>query len=223
VSLPAQLALFEDPTRVMGVRDYVRGDSPRRIHWTATARTGRIMVKQLQSAIARETLICLDLDRSRYGQRQVYMATELAIVAAASLASHIVTRESLPAGLAVEADDPLTGEVSHLFFPPRNEREHLMGVLEALARVQVSTGTSLVDLLERDSARLSWGATIVVITGLETGSLYDSLAYLRKAGFAVTLILIQPAQTPESLQGLADTLDIQVNRIWREENLERLN
>jgi uncharacterized protein (DUF58 family) len=151
------------------------------------------------------------------------MATELAIVAAASLASHIVTRESLPAGLAVEADDPLTGGVSHQYFPPRNEREHLMGVLEALARVQVSTGTSLVDLLERDSARLSWGATIVVITGLETDNLYDALAYLRRAGFAVTLILIQPAQTPDSLQGLADTLDIQVNRIWREENLERLS
>ncbi len=42
VALPARAHLFEDPARVMGVRDYQPGDSPRRIHWTATASTGRI-------------------------------------------------------------------------------------------------------------------------------------------------------------------------------------
>ena len=97
--LPARAPLFEDPARVMGVRDYQRGDSPRRIHWTATASAGQLLVKQYQPAIARETLICLDLDREDYGQRQRYTATELAIVVAASLASHIVSREGLPAGL----------------------------------------------------------------------------------------------------------------------------
>jgi len=32
-TLPSQQRLFEDPTRVMGVRDYQPGDSPRRIDW----------------------------------------------------------------------------------------------------------------------------------------------------------------------------------------------
>ncbi|NIN74493.1 MAG: DUF58 domain-containing protein, partial [Xanthomonadales bacterium] len=56
VALPAGAHLFEDPARVMGVRDYQPGDSPRRIHWTATASAGRLLVKQYQPAIARETL-----------------------------------------------------------------------------------------------------------------------------------------------------------------------
>ncbi len=38
--LPARMALFEDVSRVRGVRDYQSGDSLRYIHWTATARTG---------------------------------------------------------------------------------------------------------------------------------------------------------------------------------------
>ena len=219
IALPAHLALFEDPTRIMGVREYQRGDSPRRIHWTATARTGRMLVKQYQSAIARETLLCLDLNRESYGQRQMYVATELAIVVAASLANHIVTQEELPVGLATEAHDPLSGGVARIYVPPRSERDHLMGLLETLARVQIVSRAPLVDLLERESARLSWGATIVVITGEESQELYDSLAYLRRAGFDVTLLLVQPAQTPAPLEGLAQLLQIPVHRIWRQEDL----
>jgi uncharacterized protein (DUF58 family) len=219
VALPAHLALFEDPARVMGVRDYARGDSPRRIHWTATARAGRMLVKQYQSAIARETLLCLDLDREGYGARQVYDATELAIVVAASLANHIITQEELPVGLATAASDPLAGGVAQIYVPPRSERDHLMGILETLARVQVASQAPLVDLLEREIAKLSWGATVVVITGRETEGVYDSLAYLRRSGYAVTLLLVQPAQTPEPLRGLAQMLRIPVHRIWQDPDL----
>jgi len=66
VALPARSPLFEDPSCVIGVRDYQRGDSPRRIHWTATASAGRLLVKQYRPSIARETLICLDLDQGGY-------------------------------------------------------------------------------------------------------------------------------------------------------------
>ena len=79
VALPATSHLFEDPTRVMGVRDYQQGDSPRRIHWTATASADRLLVKQYQPSIARETLICLDLNEDDYGARQRLTATELSI------------------------------------------------------------------------------------------------------------------------------------------------
>ena len=44
IALPARSHLFEDPARVMGVRDYQRGDSPRRIHWTAAGCGGMALV-----------------------------------------------------------------------------------------------------------------------------------------------------------------------------------
>ena len=133
VALPARSPLFEDPARVMGVRDYQRGDSPRRIHWTATASAGRLLVKQYQPSIARETLICLDLNQEDYERRQRYTATELAIVVAASIANHIVVREGLPVGLTTEAWDPLLDDRARFFLPPRSERAHLMSLLEVLA------------------------------------------------------------------------------------------
>jgi len=220
VALPARSPLFEDPARVMGVRDYQRGDSPRRIHWTATASAGRLLVKQYQPSIARETLICLDLNQEGYGQRRRYSATELAIVVAASIANHIVVRERLPAGLTTEAWDPLLDERALFFLPPRCERAHLMSLLEVLARVQITPATPLADLLRRESVRLSWGATLVVISGRETEALFDTLAYLRRAGFAVALILVQPGRPAPELQGRAELLGVPVQRVWKEQDLE---
>ena len=219
-ALPAPSPLFEDPSRVIGVRDYQWGDSPRRIHWTATASAGRVLVKQYRPAIARETLICLDLDQESYASRQRYTATELAIVAAASVANHIIVREGLAVGFATEAHDPLADALTRFSLPSRGERAHLMHILEVLARVQVAKTRPFVDLLRRESARLSWGATVLAITGQESEALFDTLVYLRHAGLAVALILIQPGRPSPELQKRAGLLKLAVHRVWREEDLE---
>ncbi|MGA9348606.1 MAG: DUF58 domain-containing protein [Anaerolineae bacterium] len=220
VSLPAHSPLFEDPARVRGVRDYQQGDSLRRIHWTATASTGRLLVKQYQPAIARETLICLDLDEAGYERRQRYTATELAIVTAASIANHIIVRERLPAGLATAAWDPLLDDQARFFLPPRPERAHLMSLLEVLARVQITSATPFADLLRQEGVNLSWGATLAVITGRESEELFDTLVYLRRAGFAVALILVQSARPSAELQKRADLLGVPIHRVWSERDLE---
>jgi uncharacterized protein (DUF58 family) len=220
VALPAPSPLFEDPSRVRGVRDYQRGDSPRRIHWTATANTGRLLVKQYLPSIARETLICLDLNVGNYGQRQRYTATELAIVVAASIANHIVVREGLAVGLTTEAWDPLSDRQARFFLPPRSERAHLMSLLEVLARVQIAPVTPLADLLRRESVNLPWGATLVVISGRESETLFDTLIYLRRVGMTVALILVQPSRPSVELEKRADLLGVPIHRLWREQDLE---
>jgi uncharacterized protein (DUF58 family) len=220
VALPAAAHLFEDPARVMGVRDYQPGDSPRRMHWTATASAGRLLVKQYQPAIARETLICLDMDQNNYERGQRYTATELAIVIAASIASHVVTRENLPVGLTTEARDPMLNEQVQFFLPPRSERAHLMSLLEVLARIQVASEMSFVKLLRRTSVDLAWGGTLTVITGRESEALFDTLVYLRRAGFAVALILVQSGRPSAELRKRADLLNLPIHRVWREQDLE---
>lgn len=220
VALPAVAHLFEDPARVMGVRDYRPGDSPRRIHWTATASTGRLLVKQYQPAIARETLICLDMNQNNYERGQRYTATELAIVIAASIANHVVTREGLPVGLTTEARDSKLNDQARFFLPPRSERAHLMSLLEVLARIQVVPEVSVVQLLRRVSVDLAWGATLTVITGRESEALFDTLAHLRRAGFAVALILVQSGRPSADLRKRSDLLNLPIHRVWHEQDLE---
>ena len=59
VALPTSVPLFQDPARPIGIRTYTPGDNPRHIHWTATAATNQMQVKQFQPAIARDNAIFL--------------------------------------------------------------------------------------------------------------------------------------------------------------------
>ena len=81
--------LFEDPTRIAGVREYQQGDPLNRIHWRATARTGALHCKMYEpSCIAGVTLL-LDFHKEVYTVRREPQRSELAITAAASLANAV--------------------------------------------------------------------------------------------------------------------------------------
>lgn len=220
VKLPANSLLFEDPARIMGVREYEPGDSPRRIHWPATATTGDLLVKQYEPAIARETLICLDMDEEHYERGKRFTATELAITIAASIAQHVIIKEGLPAGIVTEAYDPLINQAVRLRRPPRSERVHMMNLLEVLARIQVTTDVPFAQLVRHETVDLSWGSTVTVITGSERSNLFDTLLQLRRSGFAPTLILVQPGRTSEDLRKRSELLNVPVHRFWDERDLE---
>jgi uncharacterized protein (DUF58 family) len=229
VTLASRVPLFEDPARIIGVRDYQLGDSPRRMHWTASARAGRLLVKKFQPAIARETLICLDLDLVDYALRARHEATEQAIVVAASLAHHMIVREGLPVGLATEAHDTAehddadppghsSGKKSRrrrMSLAPGAERSTLMHILEALARAGVAPGEGFVDLLRQESINLSWGATVIVITGDVDDRLAESLLYLKRSGHALALILVRP----RFINVPAVPAGIPVHHVWQERDL----
>lgn len=216
VSLPSRLPLFEDTSRIMGVREYQPGDSPRRIHWTATARTGALLVKQYQPAIARETLLCLDLDWQDYPMRRSE-ATEHAIVVAASLANHAIVREGLPVGLATDARDPLVEDRRRIVLRPRAERAQLMSILEVLARIQPATGARFVDLLREESVHLEWGSTLLIITGSIDETLAETVLYLRRRGYATAVVLVQ--QSPASGVAGGSLAGIPVHRVWTDRDL----
>jgi uncharacterized protein (DUF58 family) len=189
--LPIPVPILEDPSRITGIREYRWGDNPRRIHWPATARTGRIMVKQFRPAIARETTIFLNLTRSDYVRPQQESALELAISAAASLAYHILTHEKLPVGLDTAAMDPLTREMQHFHLPAGKEQGRLLRILEVLARIQPVTGEAdFLSDLRCQAIHLSWGATIVIITGRESDVLSETLLWLKSRGFHPVLVLM---------------------------------
>lgn len=203
VSLATPVPLFEDTSRVMGVRDYVPGDSPRRIHWTASARTGDLVVKQYQPAIARETMICLDLDIRDYDTYRSYEAKELAIVTAASVANHTVVREGLPAGLSAVGLDAESGEVETVVLPPGRERGHLMGILEVLARLDDVPSGTFSEMVRREGMALRWGSTVLVITGSVSPDLAETVFYLKRQGRAVGVIVVTPSAAEAAIPGVA--------------------
>jgi hypothetical protein len=104
-SLRTAHPLFEDPTRVRSKRDYVSGDSLRRIDWKSSASSGRLQVKQFEPSIALETMIFLNLNAEEYDLRTRFESTELAITVAASIANWVSGKQQA-VGLATNGLDP---------------------------------------------------------------------------------------------------------------------
>jgi uncharacterized protein (DUF58 family) len=194
VSLPHRHRLFEDPARVRGVRPYQVGDSPRHIHWTATAAVGDLLVKQYEPAIALETLILLNLSESDYSLRNLYNASETGIVAAASILYHLAGAGQA-VGLAVNGRDPLSGHAP-LPLPPTRGQAQVMRALDILARIEVTPGLPLTDWARSMTSGLAWGSTVVLITPVEPPDSASLWLHLKRAGYSPVLVLTQGPASP---------------------------
>lgn len=210
--------IFEDPTRITGVRDYFPGDSFRHINWKTSASTGKLQVKQYEPAISLETAIYLNLNKGEFQQGGWRRATELAIVVAASIAAHLA-EERQAVGLRTNGRDPLAVQDGTIGLPVRKGRAHLMGILDILARVQAGPGCPFVGLLRRESLDLPWGSTAVAITSRESEELFPSLIQMQRRGFNVVLILVAPDRAFRSTRARARQLGIQAYRITRREDM----
>ena len=81
--------LFEDPTRIAGVRAYQPGDPLNRVHWTATARTGVLHSKVYDASTIAGATIVLDFHRDSYPAQNEPGRSELAVTAAVALANAV--------------------------------------------------------------------------------------------------------------------------------------
>jgi uncharacterized protein DUF58 len=66
----AKNSLFEDPTRIRGIRDYRRGDAMKRIHWKCTARTGRLVSKIYDPVVVAGATVILDFHGDSWPNRK---------------------------------------------------------------------------------------------------------------------------------------------------------
>ena len=187
--------IFEDTSRLFGKRDYNPGDSLRRVDWKASASSGRLQVKIFEPSIALETLIFLDLNSENYPYRHSLEAVELAIVIAASLAAWIIGKQQT-VGLKINGQDPFAEGGIPQYLSPRKGQAQLMRMLEILARIQPVTQPSLTDVVRQQRHHLSWGTTLIVITGQAHDTLLDELYQARRAGQNVALILTGPSTAP---------------------------
>ncbi|MGD8397294.1 MAG: DUF58 domain-containing protein [Anaerolineae bacterium] len=223
-ALSSHKRLFEDPSRIQGVRDYQPGDSPRHMDWKTSARLGALQVRRYEPAIALETAIFLNLSAEEYPQACIHQAPELGIVVAASAAVRLgEMRQAV--GLVSNGRDPLAAEPGFMpALPLRKGRHHLTNLLELLARIEIAReGESPVpfrDLLIQKSLALPWGSTVLAITSRETEGLVDALLALRRRGLAVILVLTCPDAGFASIAARVGQIGVETVRIWRERDLD---
>jgi uncharacterized protein (DUF58 family) len=218
-TLRSHQPIFEDPSRVRGKRDYIAGDSLRRVDWKASASKGSLQVKLLEPSIALETAIFVNLNAAEYDIHSRFAVPELAIVVAASLANW-VTGVRQAAGLITNGADPFQEGKLPLPIPPRRGRGHLMRILELLARVQVAETTPFVDMLRRETSLLPWGTTLIVITNKIDDNLFDALFTAQRSGLSIFLIQCGRMSNFEEMRKKASYFGMLVHQIIEEEDMD---
>lgn len=193
--------LVDDPTRYRGVRPYVPGDLPRRIHWRATARTGELQSKQFEQAATPTLALFLDSNTfEHYWEGLDPEKLEQAISLCASLAAWGL-EEGYQVGLYVNA--PRAGGERFIRLLPSQHPRQLQRILEALALLVPYTGYRIELLVAAESRLLPWGASVVVITSVVTEALRRTLLSLRKQGHAMALLTVGVDPGMSSLPGLS--------------------
>jgi uncharacterized protein (DUF58 family) len=207
--------LYEDPTRISGVRAYERGDPLNRVNWRATARTGQLHSKVYEPSTVAGATLLMEFHVAAHERKHEPHRSELAVTAAASIANAVyllgqqiglVTNgrdavdrirqegwahdyRSRAAALASASMRDKSDRLQPLIVPTRRGAEQLTRILETLARVELTDGLPLPALIEEAASRLPRDATIIAI--LPPGSTESAIALgnLRRRGFAVTALL----------------------------------
>src|SRR5579859_4227042 len=167
--------LFEDPMRTVGVREYRPGDSPRRMHWKATARAPgqALQVKLLEPTTTHRLLILLNVStssRNWWWQGYDPDVLEAAITTAASVANWAAER-GLLVGLAANAR--LFRASAAVRIPPNRDPRQLMNVLEALARLVPMPTMPAEELIDLEGHDLAYGTTVVMVTAVASEEIVD--------------------------------------------------
>lgn len=194
-----QQSVIEDPLRIAGVREYVAGDSPKRIHWRATARTGTMQTRVYEPSASPVAAVFLDTITFSYlweGQNSALL--ELAVTTAASLSSQLL-QERHQVGMYANA--PIPNRSRTVRVPPGRRPGQLTRILEDLATLVPAFGDRIERMVMEELPRLPWGSTIVIVTCRVTEGLQRSLLRLaRNSGtqrFVIVAIGVQPTLLPD--------------------------
>lgn len=207
--------LDEDPTRIAGVRPYEVGDPLSRVHWKATARTGRLHCKIHEPSTVAGATILLDFHVAAHDPRHEPMRSELAVTMAASLANAVYemgqqvglvtngrdaadrirqegwqydirTRDAARRAVSMaETSDRLRPVVT----PTRRGPDQVLRIFETLARLELTDGLDLSQLIAEAIDQIPRDATVFAILPSVTERHAIALGNLRRRGLAVTAAL----------------------------------
>ncbi len=220
---PSRRPLMADPTRVVGVRDYVLGDPLRSIHWTATARVGSLQTKNYRPGTSRAVLLAIDLSWTHHPAPGRRRSVELSVTAAASIAHHLMTAGQEAVAIRVLGTDAPSERSGLVHAAPGRGPAHLADLLEYLARAQpvrAEAGEHVEDLL--DPAGLPFGAAVALCTGVAVEGHVVPLERLRRLGFDVSVISTAGDRHRSEWNAVLETMGIPVTPVSHYEELELL-
>ncbi len=203
---------WEDPALPSGLREYVPGDSPRRIDWKATARRSEVLVRTYDPSVAHLVVVVADMLTVERPWEGVYRPLlERAITGAASIASRAFDL-GYRVGLVTNGLGP--AERARPVAAPAGGADQVAAVLEALAMVRPVTASVIEDVIDRERDAIPFGATVVAVSPRFADGLQTKLADLRERGHPVIGVYVGDGEAPDppagcEVRSMGDLFDLE--------------
>lgn len=189
-------SLFSDPIKIRSIRDYQPHDRFRDIHWKATARRSELQTKVYDPSTGMTIAVFLNVATMARHWMGFYPETmERAVSVAASVAQYGSEQRW---GVGLYANGAFPDSDQPIRVPPGRSAEQLTHILEALAAITEFATSSIEVMLLRESPKLPWAATIVLVTAVVTEETMVALLRLKEAGRRVVLISLADEPAPET-------------------------
>lgn len=241
--------IYEDPTRISNLREYVPGDPLNRIHWKVSARTGQLYTKQNEPSNVLGATLVLDLFEDNYVPEKRESRMELAITTTASIAYLLqlsgeqvgmvtnavdaaeVARYEVKAQRTLTRDDAYrsvvgegdTDRLNPLTVPTRRSPVQAQQIIENLARVLPGKGLDVGDLILAEFRRLPRDGALLPVVPQVTGEFARVLGEMTLSGFAVSVFLIDNQEGYEEAVLSLAPHHINVFHIEHERDLHELS
>lgn len=169
----------KETTQLNGVRDYLYGDRLSRIHWNATARTGKWKSKEFEREAMPRSVIVLDRSQTAYARADLF---ELAVSSAASLLDFGLRNENAMGFVSVGSQPDL--------WEPRASIEHRNEVINHLVSVDNDSALPLYRALRQAEPGLVQGSLAIIISPQGGEEIIRAMQWLDRKGLQPCLIYI---------------------------------
>lgn len=175
--------LVEDPSLFAGVRPFQAGDSRRRIHQRAFARTGRPLSKRFDPSTARQIVVALDIQTESLPYWS--LAYEDDVIESLAVATASLCRRLLADGAACGvAFNGWTYSLARVgFVPPRAGGDQLIRITDQLARMSSTPSVPFEHVLATLPARLAPGTLVLTVSSRDPTRFAPTLRRLRASGY----------------------------------------
>lgn len=199
---------------ISGLREYTSGDPLNRISWTATARSGTMMIKEFDPDPTSDLWVLLDLGESPLTHRDASIrwisksgsedamldsAEEYAIALSGSIADRALA-EGRKVGLIVNRAMPIR-------LDPDNSQRQWFRIFETLAIATSFGHRSLAEAISAEASKFSRNSGLIVVTASTSQDWVSAAEALVHRQVPVTAVVIDAADTEEQSAELTSLIE----------------
>ncbi len=182
-SQSAENGLQYNMNNIKDIREYIDGDSFRKIHWKLTARNDRLMIKNYEGTTEANVNILLDLRKNVYSDDENIIIEDKLIEAAIAVLYFYLSK-----GVSV----------NYVYFNEKLDVFKASNMMEfeqiykTLSCVNFDQQVPMADILRLHSESCSNSSDMIVFTSILDIDLYNEMYKAQMANHTVTLIYVSP-------------------------------